>query len=279
MLVVYATATFVAVRHEFREQLEEQRTRTARRDHVDGPEERMRAAAARDPDRAGRSACRSIVVLAGVGGYVLARRALAPIDHLGAEARRITADRLHERAVGRRISTTRSDGWRRSSTTRSRAWKRRSISCAASPPMRRTNCGRRWRSSAASARWGCARRARRRNTRTRSAVMLEEVDRLTRLVDTLLRLSRGDAGTVGLSREVVDLGDLAREVVSSLGILAEERRQRLQIVDARRTCASRPIVWCCGTRLPTWSTTPSSTARRTRRSTCGSTRARHAARR
>ena len=38
-----------------------------------------------------------IVALAGVGGYVLARRALAPIDHLAAEARRITADRLHER--------------------------------------------------------------------------------------------------------------------------------------------------------------------------------------
>src|SRR5207244_11930520 len=38
-----------------------------------------------------------IVILAGAGGYVLARRALAPIDHLAAEARRITADRLHER--------------------------------------------------------------------------------------------------------------------------------------------------------------------------------------
>jgi signal transduction histidine kinase len=60
--------------------------------------------------------------------------------------------------------------------------------------------------------------------------MLEEVDRLTRLVDTLLRLSRGDAGTVQLSLDVVDLGELARDVVSSLGILAEERGQRLQIV-------------------------------------------------
>ena len=38
-----------------------------------------------------------VVVLAGIGGYVLARRALAPIDHLATEARRITADRLHER--------------------------------------------------------------------------------------------------------------------------------------------------------------------------------------
>ena len=59
--------------------------------------------------------------------------------------------------------------------------------------------------------------------------MLEEVDRLTRLVDTLLQLSRGDAGTVRLSRDVVDLGDLARDVVSSLGLLAEERRQRLDV--------------------------------------------------
>jgi len=36
-----------------------------------------------------------VVVLAGVGGYVLARRALTPIDHLASEARRITAERLH----------------------------------------------------------------------------------------------------------------------------------------------------------------------------------------
>ena len=38
-----------------------------------------------------------VVALAGVGGYILARRALTPIDHLATEARRITAERLHER--------------------------------------------------------------------------------------------------------------------------------------------------------------------------------------
>ncbi|PYQ93412.1 MAG: hypothetical protein DMF97_19995, partial [Acidobacteria bacterium] len=38
-----------------------------------------------------------VVALAGIGGYVLARRALTPIDHLASEARRITAERLHER--------------------------------------------------------------------------------------------------------------------------------------------------------------------------------------
>jgi signal transduction histidine kinase len=74
--------------------------------------------------------------------------------------------------------------------------------------------------------------------------MLEEVDRLTRLVETLLRLSRGDAGTIQLSTEVVDLGELARDVVSSLGILGEERRQRLEIAVAApvRVSADRLVL-------------------------------------
>src|SRR5207237_9316878 len=59
--------------------------------------------------------------------------------------------------------------------------------------------------------------------------MLEEVDRLTHLVDTLLRLSHGDAGTVRLARSAVDVGELASEAVSSLGILAEERNQRVTV--------------------------------------------------
>jgi signal transduction histidine kinase len=59
--------------------------------------------------------------------------------------------------------------------------------------------------------------------------MLEEVDRLTNLVETLLRLSHGDAGTVRLARSAVDVGQLARDVASSLGILAEERNQRVTV--------------------------------------------------
>jgi signal transduction histidine kinase len=59
--------------------------------------------------------------------------------------------------------------------------------------------------------------------------MLEEIDRLTTLVDTLLRLSHGDAGTVRVSRTLFDLGSLARDTVTSLGILAEERRQQLTL--------------------------------------------------
>ena len=59
--------------------------------------------------------------------------------------------------------------------------------------------------------------------------MLEEIDRMTNLVETLLRLSQGDADTIRLSREPVDLGQLVRDVAESLGILAEERDQRLTL--------------------------------------------------
>jgi signal transduction histidine kinase len=44
-----------------------------------------------------------------------------------------------------------------------------------------------------------------------------------------LRLSHGDAGTVRLARESVELGQLTRDVVSSLGVLAEERNQQLKV--------------------------------------------------
>ena len=41
-----------------------------------------------------------------------------------------------------------------------------------------------------------------------------------------------------LSREAVDLGQLTRDVVASLGILAEERQQRLTIDAGDRLCVS-----------------------------------------
>jgi signal transduction histidine kinase len=74
--------------------------------------------------------------------------------------------------------------------------------------------------------------------------MLEEVDRLTNLVDTLLRLSHGDAGTVRLSLEALELGQLTRDVVSSLGILAEERHQRVtvEVTDRISVIADRLVL-------------------------------------
>ncbi len=88
---------------------------------------------------------------------------------------------------------------------------------------------RRWRLSAGSARPPLPKDAAQPSTEEAIGSMLEEVDRMSNLVDTLLRLSHGDAGTVRLSREPLDLGHLVREVATSLGILAEERNQTLAL--------------------------------------------------
>jgi heavy metal sensor kinase len=224
MLVVYATVTYVAVRHELREQLEEQEDVEAR---GTTPEQRMEGQL-REILVVLAGGLPLIVVLAGAGGYILARRALAPIDHLSADARRITAERLHERLtvandrdeIGR-LAAVINDTLARLESSFDQL---RRFTADASHELR----------TPLSVIRGIGEMGLR-ETRTpaeyKDAIgsMLEEVDRLTRLVDTLLRLSRGDAGTVRMSPEPLDLGDLARDVVSSLGILAEERQQRLTV--------------------------------------------------
>ena len=169
-----------------------------------------------------------VVALSGAGGYVLARRALTPIDHLGSEARRITADRLHERLsvpnqhdeIGR-LATVINETFARLESSFEQL---RRFTADASHELRTPLAVIRGTGEVALS-----------DARTVSECkeaigsILEEVDRLTNLVDTLLRLSHGDAGTVRLSRESVDLAELAREVVGSLAILAEERNQRVSV--------------------------------------------------
>ena len=245
MLVAYATATYLAVRHEFREQLEREL-----HEHIEAVSPEPEAALEDRFQQQLREilvvlvlGLPLIVVLAGLGGYVLARRALSPIDHLAGEARRITAERLHERLsvpnghdeIGR-LAAVINDTFARLESSFDQL---RRFTADASHELR----------TPLSVIRGIGEHALR-ETRTppeyKDAMgsMLEEVDRLTRLVDTLLKLSRGDAGTIRLARDVLDLGDLTREVVSSLGILAEERQQRLQVVAAEdvRVSADRLVL-------------------------------------
>src|SRR5437773_9566898 len=178
-----------------------------------------------------------VVALAGIGGYVLARGALTPIDHLASEARRITAERLHERLsvpnhhdeIGR-LAAVINDTFARLESSFEQL---RRFTADASHELR----------TPLSVIRGIGEIGLH-ETRTPAEYkeamgsMLEEVDRLTTLVDTMLRLSHGDAGTVRLAREPVDLGQLTRDVVSSLGILAEERNQRITVDDSDRVVAA-----------------------------------------
>ena len=57
--------------------------------------------------------------------------------------------------------------------------------------------------------------------------MLEETERLTQLVDSLLTLARGDAGKANLAPHLLDLSALVGDVVEELRILSEEKNQTL----------------------------------------------------
>ena len=59
--------------------------------------------------------------------------------------------------------------------------------------------------------------------------MLEEVTRLTRLVESLLTMSRADAGQLQLHITSFSLMDLVREVSSLIEVLVEERKQSLVV--------------------------------------------------
>ncbi|RZN33901.1 hypothetical protein CWO90_08705 [Bradyrhizobium sp. Leo121] len=59
--------------------------------------------------------------------------------------------------------------------------------------------------------------------------MLEEVDRLTRLVESLLILTRADSGKVQLAPENLDLVGLAGNVIDQLRVLADEKQQDLAL--------------------------------------------------
>jgi heavy metal sensor kinase len=169
-----------------------------------------------------------VVVMAGVGGYVLARRALSPIDHLASEARRITAERLHERLsvpnqhdeIGR-LAAVINETFARLESSFDQL---RRFTADASHELRTPLSVIRGIGES-----GLGETRTPAEYKEAMGSMLEEVDRLTNLVDTLLRLSYGDAGTVRLSRTSFDLALLTRDVVSSLAILAEERHQRLNV--------------------------------------------------
>jgi len=59
--------------------------------------------------------------------------------------------------------------------------------------------------------------------------MLEEVSRLTHLVESLLTLTRGESGRIQAAFEVVSLNGLVGGVVDNLRVLAEEKEQTLTI--------------------------------------------------
>jgi heavy metal sensor kinase len=168
------------------------------------------------------------VGVAGVGGYALARRALAPVSQMADQARTITAERLGEQLpvvnpedeLGR-LAMVFNETFAR--LERSFEQLRRFTSDAShelrTPLTAIRSVGE----------VGLREHRDERAYREIIGSMLEEADRLGRLVDSLLTLSRADVGQVKLTLEHVDLAELARDVVTHLGVLAEEKRQSILV--------------------------------------------------
>jgi heavy metal sensor kinase len=168
------------------------------------------------------------VGVAGLGGYVLASRALAPIEQMTARARTITAERLGDRLpvanpeneMGRLATVFNETLGRLEASFDQMRRFTADVSHELRTPL-----------TAIRSVGEVGLRGHRDEAAYRGIIgsMLEEVDRLASLVDRLLTLSRAETGQAGLSRDAVDLSALADDVVSHLAVLAEEKRQTLSV--------------------------------------------------
>jgi heavy metal sensor kinase len=168
------------------------------------------------------------VALAFLGGRILARRALAPVEAMTERARTLTAERLAERLP---VENPRDELGRLAgvfndmfSRLQSSFDELRRFTADASHELRTPLTAIR-----AVGEVGLGERRDEAGYRDVVGSMLEEVDRLARLVDGLLTLSRGDAGHVRLERRPVDVTSHVRDVAGHLGVLAEERKQTLTV--------------------------------------------------
>lgn len=168
------------------------------------------------------------VLLAALGGHRLAKRALAPVNAITAKARKITAERLEERlpvanpndefgqlaivfneVLGRlhesfeRLKRFTSDASHemRTPLTAMRSVGEVALHDHLQPQQYREVIG----------------------------SMLEEGDRLTRLLESLLSLARADQSRTPLAKQDIDASAVAREVAELMESLMEERGQRLVV--------------------------------------------------
>ena len=171
--------------------------------------------------------------LAIAGGYFLAGRVLSPVGAMADKAREITGDSLGERLpVGNpqdefgRLATVFNDTLSRLHDAFDRL---RRFTADASHELRTPL-------TAMRSVGEVALRAPLEPGKYRDVIgsMLEEVDRLTRLVDSLLMLTRADSGAARPVREVVELAALAGNVAEHLRVLAEEKQQSLSVHAAAR---------------------------------------------
>jgi heavy metal sensor kinase len=169
------------------------------------------------------------VLVAGFGAYMLARRALAPVERMTERAQSITAERLGERLpvhnpddeMGRLASVFNETLARLEQSFEQMRRFTADVSHELRTPL-----------TAIRSVGEVGLRGHRDEGAYRSIVgsMLEEADRLAGLVDRLLTLSRAETHQAKLSKDVIDLQRLVDESAAHLQVLAEEKGQTIEMV-------------------------------------------------
>jgi heavy metal sensor kinase len=182
------------------------------------------------------------VALAVVGGYVLAGRMLAPISAMTAQARRINAESLDERLPAGnpgdelgRLAEVINQGLARVQQSFEQL---RRFTADASHELRTPL-------AAVRAVGEIAMQKSLPPSGYREVIgsMLEELERLTALVESLLTLTRADSGAIKPAREPVDLSALATAVATQLDVLTEEKGQHLSVhADERVDAECDPVI-------------------------------------
>ncbi len=167
-----------------------------------------------------------VLFLGGLGGAALSRRSLKPLDRMASHARRITAAHLHERLPPQRTGELEElrQAFNGALEQLEHSFEQlRRFTADASHELRTPLTALR-----SVGEVGLRGATTTDEAREVIGSMLEEVDRLGRLADELLTLARAEAGEAKLTKEPVDLSELARDVVGHLCVLAEERQQSLE---------------------------------------------------
>jgi heavy metal sensor kinase len=165
---------------------------------------------------------------AAAGGYLIAQRALHPVGHMARHARRISADRLGERLpidnpedeLGQLAAT-----FNETFARLERSFEQlKQFTADASHELRTPLTALRTVGEV-----GLRPGQGEAHLREVIGSMLEETDRMTQLVESLLTLARADSGHPPLSSERMEVRDLAMQVIAHLGPLADEKSQILSL--------------------------------------------------
>jgi signal transduction histidine kinase len=180
-------------------------------------------------------------VAAAYGGYHLVRRTLAPVDRLVRAANAVTAEDLSRRLPVENAADEVGQIAFAFNATLARLeasfTQMRRFTANASHELRTPLTALRSTGQVALTGAGDAT-----DHREAIASMLEEVERLSKLLDTLLLLARSDAGQIKLTTQSVNVLTLVQEVAADCRVLADEKAQTISIVGTDGAVSADPTV-------------------------------------